>query len=133
MKQLYFLFLLMMMLPLATANGQTNITVTNPEVYDILKGNFAADDYLPATLINHPEDILEGLITEVSPDSLKEYLLRLSAFSNRNTGSDTVSTTFGIGAARRWAHTKFEEFSAQNEGRLQVAYLQFDQAICEMG
>ena len=133
MKQLYFLFLLMMMLPLATANGQSNITVTNPEVYDILKGNFAADDYLPATLINHPEDILEGLITEVSPDSLKEYLLSLSAFSNRNTGSDTVSTTFGIGAARRWAHTKFEEFSAQNEGRLQVAYLQFDQAICEMG
>ena len=56
----------------------------------------------------------------------------MGEFSTRNTGSDTVSTTNGIGAARRWAFDKFASFSAANENRLLVSYLQFDQAICSM-
>lgn len=131
--RLIYIFCIFLFLPWAAAVGQTNITVTSAEVYDILKGNYEPGNYLPSAVINHPDDIVEGLISGVSPDSLKAYLQALSAFENRNTGSDTLSATFGIGAARRWVYGKFEEFSTQNEGRLRAAYLQFDQNICGMG
>ncbi len=131
--RLIYIFCISLFLPRAAAVGQANITVTSAEVYDILKGGYDVGSYLPSVVINHPDDIVEGLISEVSPDSLKAYLQALSAFENRNTGSDTLSATFGIGAARRWVYGKFGEFSAQNEGRLRTAYLQFDQNICGMG
>src|SRR5690606_24046638 len=67
----------------------------------------------------------------VSTDSLFSYLLALQSFQTRNTGSDTVSATKGIGAARRWIYSKFEEFSNQSGNRLIPSYLQFDQAICD--
>lgn len=111
----------------------SNIIVTNPEAFDILKGQFLPGDYLPSTIINHPEDIFDHLVNEVSPDSLKHLLEILSSFENRNTGSDTTSNTFGMGAARRWAHSYFETISSQNENRLIVSYLQFDQDVCGMG
>lgn len=131
--RLIYIFCIFLFLPGVAAMGQTNITVTSAEVYDILKGGHDVGSYLPSVVINHPDDIVEGLVSEVSPDSLKAYLQALSAFENRNTGSDTLSATFGIGAARRWVYGKFGEFSAQNEGRLRAAYLQFDQDICGMG
>ena len=115
------------------AYSQTNILVTNPAAAEVLQGNYDAADYEPSVLINHPDDISAALVADISTDSLLSYLLTLSAFENRNTGADTVSNTFGMGAARRWAFDMFETFSQQNEGRLLTAYLQFDQDICDMG
>lgn len=133
MNKAYF-FLWALLLGSAHRGGaQQNITVTNLEVEQILGGNFAPGAYLPSTVINQPEDITDGILAEVSPDSLKQYLLALATFGNRNTGSDTSSATFGMGAARRWAHGKLESFSARREGCLRVSYLQFDQDICGMG
>jgi len=131
MKQIYLLTLLAF--SLTNTFTQTNILVTSAEADQILHGAFSADEYLPATIINHPDDIAEALLADTSPDSLKAYLEVLSLFENRNTGSDTSSATTGMGAARRWAYNKFESFSAQSEGRLIPAYLQFDQEICGMG
>src|SRR5262249_19196201 len=34
-------------------------------------------------------------------------------------------STFGIGAARRWVFSKFQQYSAANENRLRPAYLTF--------
>ena len=53
----------------------------------------------------------------LSPDSLKAHLQRMEGFHTRNSYSDTVSNTSGIGAARRWVHSKFQQFSAANDGR----------------
>jgi hypothetical protein len=128
-----FCFILSITLYTATAWAQTNISVTNPEAYDILKGNFEGEDYLPSVIVNHPEDIAETLVAGVSADSLKSYLEALGSFGNRNTGSDTVSADFGFGAARRWVFDKFQSFSQRNEGRLISSYLQFDQNVCGMG
>lgn len=128
-----FLFSFFIILSWATASGQTAITVVGPDVYDLLKGNYNPADYMPSTLANHPADVIEGLAEGVSPDSLKAYLEVLSTFENRNTGSDTLSEAFGIGAARRWAYSQFAAFSTLNEGRLRPAYLQFGQDICGMG
>jgi hypothetical protein len=50
---------------------------------------------------------IQALLEEVSEDSLRSYVQRLQNFQNRNTNSDTTSTTTGIGAARRWLHGRF--------------------------
>ncbi len=113
--------------------AQTSIKTTNPLAKSIMTGIYNPNNYLPAETIELPDDITAKIMSEVSPDSLKAYVTRLSEFGNRNTGSDTVSTTRGIGAARRWVHSKFEEISADNNNRLIPSYLQFDQDICDVG
>lgn len=115
------------------ANAQTNMLSVNPVAEQIMLGNYDPAAYMPTVAINHPVDIVPVIMAGISPDSLKSYLLKLSTFENRNSGSDTVSSTFGIGAARRWVYQKFEEISAENESRLVPSYLQFDMDICGVG
>jgi hypothetical protein len=114
----------------ATLSAQTNIISTNPLAEQAMLGNYNPVTYQASTILNHPDTISRGILAEVSPDSLKAYIIKLAAFGNRNSGSDTVSSTFGIGASRRWIYQKFSEFSAANENRLIPSYLQFDQVIC---
>ena len=116
-----------------SAFSQTNIINTNPAAHQVLLGNYAPLNYQATVVLNQPSDIINGIQADINTDSLKQYLIDLSSFRNRNTGSDTVSTTEGIGAARRWVHSKFQEFSAANENRLLPSYLQFDQIVCSMG
>ncbi|MCB0579596.1 MAG: hypothetical protein KDD10_09855, partial [Phaeodactylibacter sp.] len=94
MKKRCFLSLSLTLAAFCNSLAQQDITVTNYAVERILGGDFEADDYLPSEVINHPEDITDGILAEVSADSLKKYLIALSAFENRNTGSDTSSATF---------------------------------------
>ena len=47
----------------------------------------------------------------------------LVGFGNRHTMSDTISTTRGIGAARRWIFAEFQRISAQCGGCLEVRYV----------
>ncbi len=114
-------------------SSQTNLSLTHPEALGAMLGNHDAEDYLPADLINQPADVIDGIVAELSPDTLKAYLEQLSQFENRNTGSDTLSNDFGIGAARRWAFAKMQSFSERQENRLLTSYFQFDQMICDMG
>ena len=48
---------------------------------------------------------------------------RLAGFGTRNTLSDTMSATRGIGAARRWIKSEFDRISAACGGCLEVTYL----------
>lgn len=116
---------------LATLSGlaafnQTSILITSTEVDNIMKGTYTPSTYQASTVINNPNTISSELLSRISPDSMKAYLFALKSFQNRNSASDTVSTTRGIGAARRWAYNKFLQYSAANENRLRPAYLQFD-------
>lgn len=113
--------------------AQTNFVITNALAEDILNGNYTPSDYAASTVIDDPAVIAAEISARISPDSLRSYITRLSAFGNRNTGSDTVSANWGIGAARRWVLSQFEAFSAANEGRLQTGYFQFDRTICAVG
>ena len=112
--------------------SQSNIIVTNPAAENVLKGIYNPNDYTSAMPISGKDQILSQIISQVNSDSLKSYLFQMSEFGTRNTASDTTSSTTGIGAARNWAHTKFEEFSQINENRLEVSFLEFDQLICAM-
>ena len=98
-----------------------------------MMGNYDPADYMPTDIINGHEEIRQAIQDGVSADSLHSYLLKLSSFETRNTGSDTISPTAGIGPARRWVYGQFQKISAENEGRLIPSYLQFDQNICGMG
>lgn len=112
------------------ARSQTAMTLTNTEVGNILKGSYTPAAYAASSVIDDPGMISAGLVNNISTDSLKSLLVSLRKFQNRNTGSDTVSTTRGIGAARRWAYNKFLQYSAANGGRLRVSYFQFTQTVC---
>ncbi len=118
-------------LQFASIQAQTNILSIKPLAEQILLGNFNPADYAPAAATPQlPVDLAAQLQANISPDSLKAYIIRLSEFRTRNSGSDTLSASTGIGAARRWTHQKFAEFSAANGNRLVPSYLQFDLAIC---
>ena len=110
--------------------GQNNISVTLPEAEQVLTGNYDPSDYAPSQNFPDPRAIISAIHEQVNPDSLKSYLIKLSSFGNRNSASDTVSDTRGIGAARRWVYSRFQEFSTLSEGRLLPAYLQFDRDMC---
>jgi len=112
------------------ANAQTNLQITSTEVANILKGSYTVASYQPVTAITDPNIISAGLLNSISTDSLKSDLFALKNFQNRNTGSDTVSKTRGIGAARRWVYNKFLQYSSASNNRLRVAYFQFTQTIC---
>lgn len=111
-------------------SAQTNITVSNPVALNIMQGNYDPSLYSQTTVISHPDSISAGIYESISPDSLKANIIKLGSFGNRNSGSDTLSPSFGIGAARTWVLGKFQQYSNSNENRLIPFYLQFDRIIC---
>lgn len=73
---------------------------------------------------------ISAWLTEVSPDTMAAWDQKLVGYVTRHTNSDTVSSTVGIGAARRWVHSKFQDFSSQNGGALEPSYFDFTATIC---
>jgi hypothetical protein len=71
----------------------------------------------PQTIIQKDPQI-EKMIKEVSRDSLKSYIIKLVSFGTRNTLSTQTDATRGIGAARLWILSRFNEFSKNSGGRL---------------
>ncbi len=58
------------------------------------------------------EPTLPELAAGVSEAELKANITALVGFGTRHSASDTLNQTRGIGAARRWAESRFEAFSA---------------------
>ncbi|CAM3469644.1 M28 family peptidase [Aequorivita lipolytica] len=51
------------------------------------------------------------IINSVSSERIEADITKLANFGTRNTFSDTISNTRGIGAARRWIKSEFETIS----------------------
>jgi hypothetical protein len=119
------LFLLSLLVFYSSADAQLDMVSTNPIATQIMLGKYDPVLYKAITVITDPSIISKEINTRVSTDSLHAYLDVLKTFKNRNTVSDTLSPIHGIGAARKWAHAKFQQFSAQNENRLITSYLTF--------
>ncbi len=62
------------------------------------------------------------IIQNVSADRIENDIRKLAGFGTRNTFSDTVSDTRGIGAARRWIKSEFDKISADCNDCLDVFY-----------
>lgn len=65
---------------------------------------------------------LYDVIDAVSADSIESDIRKLVSFGTRNTFSDTVSDTRGIGAARRFIKAEFNEVSKRCDDCLDVFY-----------
>lgn len=124
------ILLVLILVACLSAFAQTNITLSNPEAANILAGNYDPALYTPAEIINNPDSVLLGVVNNISKDSLLSFLMHIDSYYQRNTGSDTISNNYGIGAVRRWIYQKFGEFSTAQENRLVVSYMDFDRSIC---
>ncbi len=69
------------------------------------------------------EKILTEISTAPSAERIENDIIKLVGFGTRHTLSDTISTTRGIGAARRWVKSSFEEVSENCNNCLEVSYL----------
>jgi hypothetical protein len=63
-----------------------------------------------------------NIIEEVSAENIEQDIRKLANFGTRNTFSDTISKTRGIGAARRWIKSEFDKISKACNGCLEVFY-----------
>ncbi|MEO5997890.1 MAG: M28 family metallopeptidase [Chitinophagaceae bacterium] len=70
----------------------------------------------PVILQKDPE--IDQMAKEVSADSLLSYIKTLVAFGTRNTLSTQKEANRGIGAAKKWVLSKFNQFAKQSNGRL---------------
>jgi len=62
------------------------------------------------------------IINNVSAERIENDIRKLANFGTRNTFSDTISKTRGIGAARRWIKSEFDKISEACNGCLEVFY-----------
>lgn len=65
---------------------------------------------------------LYTIIDSVSAQHIEHDVTKLVNFGTRNTFSDTVSDSRGIGAARRWIKSEFDKISSQCDNCLDVFY-----------
>src|ERR1700710_2477069 len=105
MKACLFIFFTLVIFP---AFSQTNIACTNVVAENIMTGNYNPNIYKPVQNFTKTQ-IVQGIWNNMSTDTMLSNLYQLASFYNRNTGSDTVSNSRGIGAARRWAFNKFQQ------------------------
>ncbi len=96
MKRLLIYFALLLFASGIHSFAQTVPPQTDPRMYDI--------------------------ISAVSAERLEKDIRILAGFGTRNTFSDTVSTTRGIGAARRWIKSEFDKISKDCNKCLEVFY-----------
>jgi len=128
----HFLFYSLIFISL-TLQGQSNVALTSPLAVTYITGDYDPTNLNISGLRENKTTIIQAINDEINSDSLKSYIIEMSEFNTRHSASDTVSNSEGIGAARRWAFSKFEEFSIASNNRLATSYLQFDQDICGVG
>ncbi|MFH0761728.1 MAG: M28 family peptidase [Bacteroidota bacterium] len=113
--------------------SQTNLFLSNPEALTVLKGDFNPAIYNRPGLIRDPESIRMGIIQGIDGQEQIRLLTKIESFYNRNSGSDTLSLTTGIGACRSWILAHFDQINKAADNRLITGYLEFDGDICTNG
>ncbi|MCL6217296.1 M28 family metallopeptidase [Zunongwangia pacifica] len=74
---------------------------------------FAALSFSGKTIVAQETDAkIYDIISKISADSIEADIRKLISFGTRNTFSDTLSDTRGIGAARRWIKSEFDNIAS---------------------
>lgn len=63
---------------------------------------------------------IHEMVADVSEANIRASVEKLVSFGTRHTLSETESETRGIGAARRWIESQFDDIGTKCGGRLQV-------------
>ena len=66
--------------------------------------------------------VLTEIATAPSSERIEKDIRKLVSFGTRHTLSDTISQTRGIGAARRWIKSEFDNISSSCNNCLEVSY-----------
>lgn len=74
-----------------------------------------------------PDSDLQDLISQINPDNIIATVEKLASFGTRHTLSTQNDTNRGIGAARDWLQSKYEEYAAESEGRMTVSIEGYEQ------
>jgi len=74
------------------------------------------------TTFSQTNQKIYDIINSISSERIEADITTLANFGTRNTFSDTVSNTRGIGAARRWIKSEFEKVSKDCNHCLNVFY-----------
>ncbi len=77
---------------------------------------------ITSTLIAQTDAKIYDIINAVSSERIKADIKTLTEFGTRNTFSDTVSNTRGIGAARRWIKAEFDKISTDCNNCITTTY-----------
>src|SRR4249919_3424208 len=67
---------------------------------------------------NQKDPMIVKMVNEVSKDSLQSYIKKMVSFGTRNTLSTQTDPNRGIGTARNWVLSRFNEFAKHSEERL---------------
>ena len=78
--------------------------------------------FLTLTNYAQTDSRIYEIIENISSERIKKDITTLANFGTRNTFSDTISKTRGIGAARRWVKSEFESISNACKNCLDVFY-----------
>ncbi len=81
----------------------------------------AAPDYTP--IPSAEDQRIHDIVAASSAERIEADLRTLVGFGTRHTLSDTLSSTRGIGAARRWIYAEFQKISEACGGCLEVRYI----------
>jgi hypothetical protein len=73
-------------------------------------------------IYSQTDERIYKIINDVSTQRIEKDIRMLTNFKTRNTFSDTVSNTRGIGAARRWIKSEFDQISKNCGSCLDVFY-----------
>lgn len=74
------------------------------------------------SLFSQTDQKIYDIINSISSERIEADISTLANFGTRNTFSDTISNTRGIGAARRWIKNEFEAISKDCNNCLNVFY-----------
>ena len=78
--------------------------------------------FIPLNISSQTHQKIYDIINAVSANRIEKDIRTLANFGTRNTFSDTLSNTRGIGAARRWIKAEFESISKKCNDCLDVFY-----------
>ena len=65
---------------------------------------------------------IEKIVKEISATRIEATIRKLVSFETRNSLSETVSETKGIGAARRWIKSEMERCNVASGGRMKIEF-----------
>ncbi len=90
--------------------------------FKTLAAFFCFGIFISKGIAQQTDQRIYDIIEEISAARIEHDVKKLAGFGTRNTFSDTVSQTRGIGAARRWIKSQFDSISESCEGCLDVFY-----------
>ncbi len=70
---------------------------------------------------------IESIVESISSEKIEATVRKLASFGTRHTLSDPNDEARGIGAARKWIKTQFDQIREESGGRLIVELDEFEQ------